>query len=141
MDPSRVNDENLSQHLASVHAALNSIPPGDVLKTFACSRLNMTKTITNKILEVANNHDTTAAQQKHLYSFHKQVSGSDKDTIDWHFWALLCFPTQKSVENAEIIRQTRLPGFKKMFLKAGVSLYPIIDTTEILLAPMFDRFH
>jgi hypothetical protein len=134
MDPSRINDGDLPAHLASVQAALNSIPPGDVFKTFACSRLNMTKPFTNRILEAANNYDTTAAQQRHLYSLHKQVSGSDRDTVDWHFWALLCFPAQDSVENAIITRQTRLPGLKKMFQKAGVGLYPITDPTEILLA-------
>ncbi len=134
MSPSRVDDGSLSQHLGAVQAALNSVPPGDILKTFACSRLNVTKPITSRILAAVNNHNTTPAQQKHLYSLHRQVSKSDINTIDWHFWALLCFPAQDTVETAQITRQTRLPGFKKIFRKAGVGLYPINDTTEILLA-------
>jgi hypothetical protein len=133
MAPSRIDEDSMETHLASVQAALNSIPPGDILKTFAASRRNLKKPITDKILEAANQERTTAPQQQHLYSLHSDVSKSDTGTVNWDFWAILCFKAD-SVDNAQVMAGVRLPGLKKAFRKAGAGLSVLTDPTDIGLS-------
>lgn len=136
MDTPRVDKNNLDTHLHGITSTLNSLNPGDVFKTFACSRLVTQKPILSDILDSTNDPDKSQTQRDHLYSMYDQLTDEKEqnDVVHWHSSASLSFNNSvKSIEDARIVSQNTIPGLTKIIKKSGVRLYPLEDPTDITM--------
>jgi len=132
----RVDENNINRHLSGIESTLNSLTPGDIFKTFTCSRLVTQKPISNEILSATNDPDLSQTQRDHLYSMYDQLTNpkNQKDVVSWFSTAVLCFnPGVKTIEDASIEAKNKIPGLKKTIRKAGVKFHPLTDPTDISL--------
>ncbi|MCK5611956.1 hypothetical protein KAR91_59350 [Candidatus Pacearchaeota archaeon] len=132
----RVDENNISRHLSGIESTLNSLTPGDIFKTFACSRLVTQRLISNEILSATNDPDLSQTQRDHLYSMYDQLNNPEnqKDIVSWFSTAVLCFnPDVKTIKDASIMAKNTIPGLTKTIRKAGVQLHPLTDPTDISL--------
>lgn len=132
----RVDEHNINRHLSGIESTLNSLTPGDVFKTFACSRLVTKSPISDEILKATSNPDLSQTQRDHLYSMYDQINNPDtqEDKVNWHSTAVLCFnPSVDTLEEASIIAKNTIPGLTKTIRKSDVQLHPLTNSTDIAL--------
>lgn len=131
----RVNKNNLDMHLSGIESTLNSLNPGDIFKTFACSRLVTEKPITKEILNSTNHPGKTQSQRDHLYSMYDQLTEvENNDVVHWHSSASICFnPEVNNLNDAKIMSKNTVPGLTKIVKKSGVRLHQLTDPTDITM--------
>jgi hypothetical protein len=134
IDPGRISDDELDTHIIKVKEVMDSLHGDMVMKTFACSRSNVSGAFRDSLVQKLNDGTRTKAQKEHLYSIYNDTSEKQKPIIEWQFYIFLGMGLHDDAQSAERARQSLLPGFENRLRYADMHVVPILKENDIAMA-------
>ena len=133
-DPGRISDDDLDTHITKVKDVVDSLFGELMLKTFVCSRVSSAKPIEQDLVKKMNDPEKTIQQKQHLHSIYQDIRGNTRPQIEWVFYVFLSLGQYGTLDEAERVRQTHLPGFENRLRAAGMHVVSLTDPNEVAIS-------
>jgi hypothetical protein len=135
IEPSRISDDEVEDHIQRVRGIVDALHGSLLLKFYVTSvQRNGLRALEKNVINIINKETRTKEQTDHLYSIYHQAHDAHNNVIEWQFFLFLGLGVHKNIDEAQIAKKQYFPGLEARLNKIGVVVIPLKDKMDLASA-------
>lgn len=131
IDPDRVSDDEIENHINRVRSLTDSLHGELMLKSYVVSLQTTVRPVEKGLVKLLNEQGHTQHEQDHLYSLYNQTLENTSPVIQWRFYIFIGIGTYATIQDAYIAKQQYISGLIDKLTKAGMHVIIVKSKNEL----------